>query len=307
MRRDMAKIIVERPRHGHSDKNYMIKKIRRDKSYRSYQRNNQMSDDTDQEDIDTEDDCHVFSGYKASIKPRGVGPEKWLSENLKPLLRFIETRVGKTWDEVRSEISLNIKADNPVQVHIMDHVKSFVKTENSSGWVLDENNLPRSIGYDGYTPYIGYYVDRKGFLRKSKKSDFREFDQKAPEKYSGCYIVRERKDHPFNTLFLTKSKNGNWYFVRVVDLNGGYFSDNKLSPQELIEVADSAIDPAKLLDLDSYIRSFISANWWNFKKLENKRDIYDRGKYPTEIWQASEKEVDETLSGLYVEVQSMRF
>ena len=311
MRRDMSKVIVERPRRGHNAKNHMMKRIRMDMGYRSCNKNDYEIDDNDdyvdQEDIRSEDDAHVFSGYRASIKPRGrgIGVIKSLSENLNPLLRFLEKRVGKTWDEVRSEISLNIKANNAVQSHIMDHVKWFVKTENSDRWFLDEKNLPRyTIGSECH-PYVGFYVDKKGFLRESKKSNFREFDVKEPEKYGGCYRIKEREDHPYNVLFLTRSKNKNWYFVRVICLNDGYFAE-KRSLDYHEELRASAIAPTELFDLDYHMRTFVSDNWWNLKNLDNKKDVYNKGRYPKEIWQASQKEVDETLSGLYVEAQLLR-
>jgi len=305
MRRDMSKVIVERPRHGHSFKNHTIKMIRRDKSYRSFQRNDHAAGDSDEEDLHPEDERHVFSGDRASVKPKGIGQEKSLSENLNPLLRFLKKKVGKTWDEVRSEISLNIKANNAVRSHIMDHVKWFVKTENSDRWFLDEKNLPRyTIGSECH-PYVGFYVDNKGFLRESKKSNFREFDVKEPEKYGGCYRIKEREDHPYNVLFLTRSKNKNWYFVRVICLNDGYFAE-KRSLDYHEELRASAIAPTELFDLDYHIRTFVSDNWWNLKNLDNKKDVYNKGRYPKEIWQASQKEVDEILSGLYVEAQLLR-
>ena len=72
---------------------------------------------------------------------------KELNENLAPLLRFLESRVGHPWDDVYSEICENIRVTNAVQDHIRVHVKQFVETATSV------DNQGR-IWINGYRPFL---------------------------------------------------------------------------------------------------------------------------------------------------------
>jgi hypothetical protein len=103
MRADMAKVIVERPRRGshykHEGKGY----------HRRWQR------------LAPED-----QPYREGIKVRSRGAGKFLSENLAPLRRFLESRVGDPWDGVFAEICANVSRDSAVQDHVRDHVADFV-------------------------------------------------------------------------------------------------------------------------------------------------------------------------------------
>ena len=57
----------------------------------------------------------------------GTYREKWLNENLQPLVRFLRTRVGKHWNKVHSEISQRISVMSAVQKHVLDHVRDYVQ------------------------------------------------------------------------------------------------------------------------------------------------------------------------------------
>src|SRR5580698_7836686 len=52
---------------------------------------------------------------------------KSLNENLAPLRRFLERRVGRPWDAVRGEICALITPRSAVQKHVLDHVKQMVE------------------------------------------------------------------------------------------------------------------------------------------------------------------------------------
>lgn len=105
MRADMAKVIVERPRKKgcawHKPKGYQ----RRLRRY-------------------GEDGPPVREGIKACWQ----GRTKYLNEHLSPLRRFLESCVGRPWDQVFAEICANISRSNAVQDHVRDHVKDFVTT-----------------------------------------------------------------------------------------------------------------------------------------------------------------------------------
>lgn len=89
---------------------------------------------------------------------------KELNENLAPLLRFLNSRVGQPWDDVYSEICENIRGTNTVQDHIRVHVKQFVETATS----MDNEGR---IWINGYQPFLlehdqftRFYVDPQSGL-----------------------------------------------------------------------------------------------------------------------------------------------
>jgi hypothetical protein len=96
MRRDMSKVIVERPRRGGG----------RDRKRRQAREFDDMPS-------------------KQSMK-RGHTDLKDLNENLAPLKRYLRKNVGRPWDKVFSEICENIRMDNAVQKHVRGHVFDYV-------------------------------------------------------------------------------------------------------------------------------------------------------------------------------------
>ena len=56
----------------------------------------------------------------------GTYAHKRLNENLQPLVRFLRSRVGRPWDEVRSEIAAQISCKSAVQKHVLDHLRDYV-------------------------------------------------------------------------------------------------------------------------------------------------------------------------------------
>lgn len=96
MRKDMNKVLVERSRLGGK-----------------YDRKGRQKS---LEDLPTKE------SMKKTHKDRKI-----LNENLNPLKRFLQSKVGSNWDKVYSEISENLKPDNAVQQHVRDHVWDFVR------------------------------------------------------------------------------------------------------------------------------------------------------------------------------------
>ncbi|KRA75861.1 hypothetical protein ASD78_07830 [Lysobacter sp. Root667] len=96
MRKDMYKVIVERPRRG----GRYSKELR------------PPSDPEDQPQHE-------------SLKFRHRS-RKWLNENLNPLRRYLGRQAGRRWDEVYSELCANIDRRNTVQQHIHEHLEDFV-------------------------------------------------------------------------------------------------------------------------------------------------------------------------------------
>lgn len=104
MRKDMDKLIVERPRYKSWDKSGKKKTNPKNKSYEEL------------------DEMPRHEG----IKKQRRGGTKELNEFLAPLERFLRKQVGRPWNKVYSEIRANINMNSAVQFHIMQHVWDFV-------------------------------------------------------------------------------------------------------------------------------------------------------------------------------------
>jgi hypothetical protein len=70
-------------------------------------------------------DPDLLPRFESSSRNRGG--TKWLSENLKPMERFLEKRLGRPWNDVHSEIAAHLRIDSAVQKHVMDHLRQMVE------------------------------------------------------------------------------------------------------------------------------------------------------------------------------------
>ncbi|MFO0989079.1 MAG: hypothetical protein U1F37_17255 [Alphaproteobacteria bacterium] len=95
MRKDMFKVIVERPRGG----------AMRHRGWRVVPDGNLPQ--------------------TGPLRPHR-GRTKWLNENLAPLERFFERRVGRYWPKVFAEVCEHISVGSTVQKHVRDHVEDIV-------------------------------------------------------------------------------------------------------------------------------------------------------------------------------------
>lgn len=150
MRKDMSKVIVERPRLGRG-----AAKLRRGRTR-----------------VVLDDDGEPLRAGRGGRAPERVKPikTKALNENLAPLRRFLEAQVNRPWSKVFSEISANLKPSSTVQQHVRDHVSDFVadKTRMRGGEVVVVNRWGGETTLD--KAYQRLYVHpRTGLLRKNDK------------------------------------------------------------------------------------------------------------------------------------------
>ena len=152
MRKDMAKVIVERERLGG-------KCSRKGSPARSL------------EDLPK----------KESMK-RPYKDTKSLNENLSPLKRFLNASVGRPWDKVYSEISKNLKVTSAVQQHVRDHIPDFVEKNCQ----IESNGLVTAIGrYYGKPTELRhgqlYVCPKTRFLKayKKKKKKKKNLNQRS--------------------------------------------------------------------------------------------------------------------------------
>ncbi|MES2289462.1 MAG: hypothetical protein V4530_06960 [Pseudomonadota bacterium] len=106
MRADMFKVIVERPRWGASHAPPV--KLRKDRDPRKQ------------------------IGLRRHAREQAAYT-KALNENLAPLIRFVQRRVGARWDDVFSEICAGLDTGSTVKMHVRQHLRDFVMFRISRG------------------------------------------------------------------------------------------------------------------------------------------------------------------------------
>ena len=128
MRPDMSKVIVERPRLGGG----------RGKKHRA---------------LVADLDAPLHQGMRRVHKDR-----KGLNENLSPLRRFLDSRVGKYWPKVYAEICENLRPSSTIQQHVRDHLFDFVATrttlKDDGLWVNNVRRGPSRLEDSRYYFYV---------------------------------------------------------------------------------------------------------------------------------------------------------
>lgn len=146
MRKDMFKVIVERPRRGAG---FRVNRAR----------------------LAGEDDMPKRVGMRR-FRTLNRTSSKWLNENLAPLKRYLMKQVGRPWSKVYSEICENLDASNTVQQHVRDHLQDFIVVKVAIGrdgaWM---NGNDRCSWRSGEAPWRQpLYVDPKdGIIKRSDK------------------------------------------------------------------------------------------------------------------------------------------
>jgi hypothetical protein len=105
MRSDMSKILVERPR------------CRIPKRAGSWYPRGSMK-------------MKWYPDFESAPSREGMGHVygiKRLNENLQPLVRFLRSNVGRSWDKVHSEIAAHVRCTSAVQLHVLQHLAHFVE------------------------------------------------------------------------------------------------------------------------------------------------------------------------------------
>lgn len=126
---------------------------------------------------------------------------KYLNENLAPLKKFLNSKVGQNWNSVWSEICEHLKLTSAVQKHVRDHVFDFVHKDV----VIDDKGVVKykSAYYGGYAEirHQALYVDPKtNCLKKYKRKETKV------------------KQDPFHHIFQSLSNKEEYQFV-LIDKN----------------------------------------------------------------------------------------
>lgn len=208
MRSDMSKVVIERPRCGHSDPSKKTKlRIKRHNIGDEY------------EDSPTR--------LPAS---RGRGT-KLLTDFLNPLERFLRSNVGRPWDEVYSELCEHLDDRKAIEIHVFEHLEDFVDVKCFFG----DNGLLYACGRYGEERLIESNRWRGSFYVHPVSKLLCYFDgtdkqlkrwKLEQEKRQQRKTV-ERKPINFNQSYVRL--NGVWYI-------GDYVPDEGKPPYELFNL-----------------------------------------------------------------------
>ena len=189
MRKDMYKVIVERPRRGGG-----------------YSAERQPS-------LDPED-----QPQHESLKFR-YRSQKWLNENLRPLERYLHGQVGRPWDRVYSELCAGIDRRNTVQQHIHQHLDNFVALRvvacdgalrHDRGWgglkALSDPWSPKLY----VDPDSGLLLDNHAAVTARREARRRRAAERAPRASPDLRRLDE--------LHQLRRIDGIWYEVELAEL-----------------------------------------------------------------------------------------
>ena len=149
MRDDMAKVVTERPRRGHSNKS----KKTTGRLIRPY-----------------DPECEYDEPTRLPVaRGREYGYEaKEFSDLINPLKRYLQSCVGKQWNKVHSELSRTLDRRSVSGSHIWDHVMREIETDCYIGEDRLAYSNDRTYCFSEY-PINGLYVHpRTGLIREQR-------------------------------------------------------------------------------------------------------------------------------------------
>lgn len=194
MRPDMSKVVTERPRFGHANKSKKTGK--------------RLSKD----EIVNEEDLDLGPSKLSSSRRRQLGwGAKEFSDLINPLKRFLESKVGQSWNKIYSELSTHLDKRSLSGQHIWTHVFQFVE---------------RNVYIKDGKPYYKIHPSRYGPHEVTKSLYVHPVTGilTAPKDYNKSWkTLRKRiKPEPPTKIKLGKEESlekikGIWYYVRVVE------------------------------------------------------------------------------------------
>lgn len=105
---------------------------------------------------------------------------KSLNENLSPLRRYLESKVGCNWDDVYSDICANLSVSSTIDQHVRGHIWDFVAKD----YIVDDQGVIYNSKWGFSYRYYGLYVDSNNILRNTgprPKNTYKEDRKKMIE------------------------------------------------------------------------------------------------------------------------------
>lgn len=238
MRKDMSKVIVERPRHDHAGK-------------RARPGRSQVVLDDDGEPL------------RAREPMRRADKTKNLNENLAPLKRYLQSQVGRPWDKVYADIAENLRPSSTVQQHVRDHVEDFVafRTRMKEGVVMTAS--ARMGGERPLTEdYRQLYVHpRTGLLKLNPH--WRAWRRRFESARAAAAAERAKRMRALDDWAqLHLLNDGAWWIVELASTPHKHYTPPKVVGQDHDDPRTDVVSRAKLSDLPlgaRYGRDFVHA------------------------------------------------
>jgi hypothetical protein len=186
MRKDMNKVLVERPRRG------------KDCNERAARR---------RDDLEGPMQLGMRAGYGY----------RWLNENLSPLRRYLRAQVGRPWNKVYGEIAAGIDRRNTVQQHVYQHIDDFIaiQVKLDGDRLVDLRRLHRG---DAALMQELYVDPRSGVIRVNKayRSWRRDYIKSKRARQAEIEACRRILDDRTQLHLL----DGCWFRVEIAPLPG---------------------------------------------------------------------------------------
>ena len=206
MRKDMKHKLVDTRRSGSG---------RNSKNMR-YRRERLVLDEYEDEDGNLITD---ISDSNLSAKKTGIRDQSWerkqFGENLAPLARFVESKVGKNWDKVYSEICEFCDKSGAVSGHIFEHLWDWVIPakrvffKDGKPWENSSWGGPRKIETYRFNQF--YVCPKDGTLKRAPTTSVKPSwkEREETKRNSSLKSLSDNK-------YLSKdSSSGLWYVIEL--------------------------------------------------------------------------------------------
>ena len=151
MRSDMSKVVIERPRSGHS-----LPSVKTGRTIHRYDENDEYEDLPKREK------------YSMNRQAKGIN-SKGFSDFLNPLERFFRSNVGRPWDKVHSEMCEHLDFRSTMMQHVFQHVERMVEQHCHIG---DDGKVYPNTHWRANEPVTGLYVHPRTRLLCWKESGY---------------------------------------------------------------------------------------------------------------------------------------
>lgn len=190
MRPDMKKVVVERPRRGSRAPNQKF--------------GVRLPYVPDQDYEDQPKRALGFESYRHS--------EKWFTDVLGPLERFLRKNVGRPWDKVYSELCAGLDKRKATGKHIFDHVDAMVE----KNCLIGADGRAYATDWRGNRPLSGMYVHpRTGLLCEGPRETKRERDRRR-------LLAEDPSFLRIDDATGYQKHEGLWYCVKLKRVFGGW-------------------------------------------------------------------------------------
>lgn len=165
-------------------------------------------------------DYDEWSHPKTQPMNMGRGTKQF-GENLKPLVRFLRSAVGRKWDEVFSEIREACPNDSAVNAHIYQHLWGYVERNPK----FHDGDVYPDYKYNRYRSDFPlrdrgrdntFYIDQEGILRRAPVDSTKRSRREAAEEKKKNSDVRV-----LDKVYYVRKENI-WYETKLVPLPKPY-------------------------------------------------------------------------------------